>query len=124
MTEDRLRIAWIGLGRMGLPMARNLLPMAAPLKLFNRNGARAASLTAQGAVLAASPAEAAKDSDIVFTMIADDGALEAVTTAPDGALTTMVPGSVLIDMSTVSPEASLKVAAAAKARGVFYLCAP
>src|SRR5581483_9329141 len=121
---DRHRIAWIGLGRMGLPMAGHLLPVAAPLKVFNRSGARAEPLTAQGAVAAATVFDAAADSDVVFTMVADDAALEHVTLGPHGALVAMKKGSVLVDMSTVSPAISQKIGAAAAAREIAYLCAP
>jgi len=121
---EKQRLAWIGLGRMGVPMARNLLPAAAPLKIFNRNASRMNALAQAGATPAASPREAAEASDIVFTMVADDAALENVTLGDDGALGAMKPGSVLIDMSTVSPEISQKIATAAAAKHVAYLCAP
>lgn len=120
----KLKIAWVGLGRMGVPMAKNLLPLAAPLKVFNRSAERAAPLAAAGAVVASSARDAAKDSDIVFTMVADDKALEAVTTGPDGILAVMQAGSILVDMSTVSPALSLRLAEAAAARKIGYLCAP
>lgn len=121
---EKHKLAWIGLGRMGVPMARNLLPAAAVLKIFNRNASRMETLLRDGAVAARSPREAAEGSDIVFTMVADDAALESVTLGPDGALGAMKPGSILIDMSTVSPEISQKIAAAAQDKEVLYLCAP
>ena len=115
---EKQRLAWIGLGRMGLPMARNLLPAAAPLKIFNRNASRMDALAQAGATPAGSQRQAAEASDIVFTMVADDAALESVTLGSEGVLGAMKPGSVLIDMSTVSPDISRKIAAAAAAKNI------
>jgi len=72
------RVAVVGLGRMGLPIARNLLGAGYALTVHNRTRARAEELLREGATWAGSPAAAARESRIVITMVADDAALEAV----------------------------------------------
>ncbi|MCW8381869.1 NAD(P)-dependent oxidoreductase [Streptomyces justiciae] len=95
-------IAFLGLGHMGAPMARRLLAAGHPLTVWNRTAEKAAPLVAEGAVAAASPADAVRDADVVITMLAGPEALEAVTGAISPALR---PGTHWIDMSTVGPEA-------------------
>ena len=124
MDAEKKKVGWIGLGKMGHPMARRLLDGGFALTVFNRTPGKARELVDLGAREAGSAGEAAAASDLVFTMIADDAALEEVTTGENGVLRTAAPGSVLIDMSTVSPGASAAVARQASARGVHYLRAP
>jgi 3-hydroxyisobutyrate dehydrogenase-like beta-hydroxyacid dehydrogenase len=118
------RIGWIGLGKMGEPMARHLRAAGHDLRVWNRTAVKADRLTAAGAVLAASPAGAAKWAGVVFAMLADDTALRAALLGPGGAVATMDPGAVLVEMSTVSPGVSGELAGACAARGVGYLRAP
>lgn len=115
------RIGWIGLGKMGAPMARNLVAAGFPVTVYNRTAARTAELAAAGAGTAASIAELAAASDIVVSMISDDAALEAVA---GEVLAELAPGAVYADMSTVSPAASARVAAAAAEKGIAYVRAP
>jgi len=89
---------------MGAPIARNLLTAAFAVSVWNRTTARAESLVGDGARLAGSPAEAARDADVVLTMLADGAAVESAMSGPDGALTAMRPGSVWIQMATVGVE--------------------
>lgn len=116
-------IGWIGLGKMGEPMARHLATAGHALTVWNRTAAKAERLVAAGARLGASPAEVSKRA-FVFTMLADDTALRAALLGPEGAVAAMHPGAVLIEMSTVSPGVSAEVAQACDARGVGYLRAP
>lgn len=118
------RIGWIGLGRMGEPMAGHLCDAGHALAVYNRTAARAAALSAQGAVVAASPAAAASGSDVVFSMLADDAALREMLLGSAGALAHMDKGSVLVEMSTVSPAISAEIDQAATARGIDYIRAP
>jgi 3-hydroxyisobutyrate dehydrogenase-like beta-hydroxyacid dehydrogenase len=127
------RVAWIGLGKMGVPMVKNLLGAGFAVTVYNRSHGPEVALAEAGATVAASPAEAAKGADIVISMISDDKALEAVAlggatddTGDDtgGALGAAATGALFIDMSTVSPEASARVAARAEAAGIGYLRAP
>jgi 3-hydroxyisobutyrate dehydrogenase-like beta-hydroxyacid dehydrogenase len=97
-----LMIAFLGLGRMGTPLARRLLAAGHDLMVWNRTEARTVPLAAAGAKVAATPADAVRDADVVITMLADGPALEAVTTRIAPA---MRPNACLIEMSTVGPAA-------------------
>ena len=96
------RVAWIGLGAMGSRMAARLRDAGHELVVWNRTREKAEGL---GAPIAASPREAAESADVVFTMLADPEALRAVAEGEDGVLAGLAEGSVLVEMSTVGPEA-------------------
>ena len=119
-----MRIGVVGLGRMGEPIVRRLLGSGHAVTVFNRTASRADGLVELGAARAASPRDIWESADACITMIADDKALRAVMLADDGLLRDGPPGRVVIDMSTVSVEASRAVAEAAGAAGVGYLRAP
>ena len=121
---DKQKIGWIGLGKMGIPMSQNLLKAGYPVTVYNRTKEKTKELTSQGAKAAGSPKELAAASDVIISMISDDPVLEAVSYGNDGAFGGAKKGSVFIDMSTVSPVASARVAKAAKEKGVSYLRAP
>jgi len=117
------KVAWIGLGNMGTPMAINIVKAGHDVTVWNRNAAKAAPVKEAGASVAGSAAEAAKGAEFIFTTIAGDEALEAVTFAPGGVVETMEAGAILIDMSTVSIDISEKVdAAVASKKGQFLRC--
>ena len=118
------RIGWIGLGKMGEPMARHLRSAGHDLCVWNRTAAKAERLTAAGATPAASAAGAAAGASVVFAMLADDAALRAALLGPEGAVAAMTPGTVLVEMSTVSPGVSAELAEACAGQGVGYLRAP
>ena len=117
-------VAVIGLGAMGLPIARNLLAAGFPLTVYNRTGGKADPLVARGAVLVGSPAEAAAGARVVITMVADDRALDAVATGPRGLLAGMEPGAIHAGMSTVEPDTSRGLAEAHRRHGSHYVAAP
>jgi 3-hydroxyisobutyrate dehydrogenase-like beta-hydroxyacid dehydrogenase len=117
-------IGWIGLGKMGLPMATKLAEKGHSLAVYNRTKSKAADLVSAGATAEDSVADVVKKSDIIFTMVSDDTALEAMALGLDGVLENAKSGSTFIDMSTVSPGISVKVAEAAAAKGINYLRAP
>ena len=119
-----MQVAVLGLGKMGEPIARRLLSAGHTLSVWNRTPARAASLGEAGAKVLSLPREAWAAAEVCVTMVLDDGALLEVTTGPDGILAFGAEGRVLIDMSTVSPAASRRVAEAAAAAGAGYLRAP
>ncbi|MEK9679380.1 MAG: NAD(P)-dependent oxidoreductase [Rhodospirillaceae bacterium] len=118
------RIGWIGLGKMGDPMALNLIKAGNNVTVYNRSAGKAKPHTDAGGALGASPAEVAQNSDIVFTMISDDNALEQIALGDDGVIANLAEGSTYVDMSTVSPVASEKVAEAAAAKNIAYLRSP
>jgi 3-hydroxyisobutyrate dehydrogenase len=118
------RVAWIGVGRMGAPMSRRLLAAGAQLIACDRDPARVQALVAAGATAAASPAEAARRADISISMVPDDAALEAVIGGQGGIAEAAHPGLVHMDMSTVSPAVSARVAEALAPTGAAYLRCP
>lgn len=100
--EQLEKIAFLGLGHMGTPMARRLLASRHPLTVWNRTPAKAEPVVAEGAVLAEDPAGAVRDADVVVTMLAGPDALDAVAAA---AVPALRPGTYWIEMSTVGPDA-------------------
>jgi 3-hydroxyisobutyrate dehydrogenase-like beta-hydroxyacid dehydrogenase len=122
--ELKHKIGWIGTGRMGFQLAQRLLAAGADVTIFNRTRAKAEPLTKFGGKLADSPAALA-DRDIVFTIVGEDPDLIAVTTGPGGVLTRKGKApKTLVDISTVSDEASLTVRAAAAKLGCDLVAAP
>jgi 3-hydroxyisobutyrate dehydrogenase-like beta-hydroxyacid dehydrogenase len=117
------KVGWIGAGRMGFQLATRLLQAGANVTVFNRTRAKAEPLTKLGAKLADSPAALA-DRDIVFTIVGESDDFIAVTTGPKGVLTAKKAPKVLVDISTVSEDASLSVRAAAAKLGCDLLAAP
>jgi len=107
------RVGVIGLGRMGLPMARHLLDAGFEVAGFDLDPARGALLAEGGGIAAASAREVASYSQAVLVMVADDAQVKAVTLEPVGVLTGLQPGGVVIIASTVKPATCRDVAAAA-----------
>lgn len=125
MPAAMARIAYIGLGVMGGPMARHLIAAGHDLIVYNRTAAKARRFaSAHKADVAASPAEAAVDVEAVISCVGNDDDLEAITLGPDGAFQSMPSGSVFIDHTTVSARIARTVADAASERGILSLDAP
>ncbi len=120
------KAAFIGLGVMGYPMAGHLKVKGGhEVTVYNRTTAKAEKWAAQfSGAFAPTPAEAARDADFVFTCVGNDDDLRSVTTAPDGCLSSMKPGAILIDNTTASAEVARELEAAAEARGAFFIDAP
>jgi 3-hydroxyisobutyrate dehydrogenase len=118
------RIAFIGLGKMGLGMAGRLLAAGHELNIYNRTPARAAPLVGAGARICASPAEACGHAEAVISMVADDAASKAVWLGADGILSAIAGGAFAIECSTLSHDWVTELAAAATGRGLRYLDAP
>lgn len=121
---DTPRVGFIGLGLMGLPMARNVLKAGYPLTVHNRSRARVDQLAAEGARAATSPAEVAAACDVVLSCVPGPADVLQVYLGDDGAIAGARRGQLLCDMSTVSPETHHRVAQAARAQGADYLDAP
>jgi 3-hydroxyisobutyrate dehydrogenase len=119
-----MRIAWIGLGTMGAPMAGHLLAAGHELHVHNRTRSREEPLAAAGAIRAETPAEAAHLAELVFTCVSDSPDLEAIVLGERGIGAAMGQGSVLVDCSTVSPATARKIAAALLPMGVGSVDAP
>jgi 3-hydroxyisobutyrate dehydrogenase len=118
------RIAFIGLGKMGLGMAGRLLAAGHELNIYNRTPARAAPLVGAGARIRASPAEACGKAEAVISMVADDAASRAVWLGADGILGAIAGGAFAIECSTLSHDWVTELAAAATGRGLRYIDAP
>jgi 3-hydroxyisobutyrate dehydrogenase-like beta-hydroxyacid dehydrogenase len=116
-------IGFVGLGAMGSRIAGRLL---AGNQLYgtNRTASRAGGLTGRGMVWRGTPREVAEAAEVIFSMVTDDAALEAITSGPDGVLAGLAPGKVYVDMSTVSPQASRELAQRVRALGASMLDAP
>jgi 3-hydroxyisobutyrate dehydrogenase len=119
-------VAWIGLGVMGYPMAGHVQAAGHTLAVYNRSAAKAEAWVAangQG-THHTTPAEAARDADLVFTCVGNDDDLREVTLGPDGALAAMKTGAILIDHTTASADVARELYAAARARGLSFIDAP
>lgn len=124
-TNQHTRIAFVGTGIMGAEMAAHLLAGGYPLTVHNRTRSKTDGLVKQGAVWAETPAAAARDADVVITMLAHPQAVEAVALAEGtGLLAAMKPGALWIDSSTTNPAFARRMAAEAERRGVHHLDAP
>ena len=119
----RIKVAFIGLGNMGSGMASRLLEAGFQLTVYNRTRAKADALVAAGARAAESPRDAAKDADLLVSMLADDEALLGLALGADGFVDTMPPDSLHLSMSTVSPAATGSLRAAHEARGTWLVAA-
>jgi len=117
-------LGFIGLGRMGTPMARRLLRAGHRLTVYNRTREKAEPLIAEGARWADSPRAVAQASEVVFLMLADSAASEAMLAGPNGVLEGAHPGLLIVDMSTIAPAVSRRLAEQAAQRGVRMLDAP
>jgi 2-hydroxy-3-oxopropionate reductase len=119
-----MRIGFIGLGLMGKPMAKNLLKAGFGLTVHSRSRGPVEELATLGAATAATPREVAAASDILITMVPDSPEVEAVVSGPDGILAGARPGLIHVDMSTISPLATRRIAAQEQQAGVTLLDAP
>jgi len=119
------RVAFIGLGVMGAPMAGHLAKAGHQVRVYNRTASKSAAWVARnGGAAAATPAAAAADATAVFVCVGNDDDVRAVTTASDGALLGMRAGAVLVDHTTTSATLARELAAATRARGVGFVDAP
>ena len=117
-------IGFIGLGIMGKPMARNLMNTGYELTVHNRSPEKADELGEDGATVAATPREVAEKSDVIITMLPDSPQVREVVAGEDGVLEGIGEGSLLIDMSTISPVVTEELAEAVKEKGASMLDAP
>lgn len=118
------QIGFIGLGIMGRGMVRNLLKAGFTVRVWNRTAARMVELAAEGALPTGSPADLAAQSDLIITCVSDTPDVEAVILGPNGVLAGARAGALVIEMSTISPQATKDIAAKLAARGITMLDAP
>ncbi len=118
------KIGFVGLGTMGQVITTRLLAAGYDMTVWNRSRDKADGVLREGAKWAASPADVARASDIVFTMVTDSAASHQVICGPDGVLAGAHPGLIVIDAASIEPEASLAISERAKEKGVLMLDAP
>ncbi|MCL4800973.1 MAG: NAD(P)-dependent oxidoreductase [Burkholderiales bacterium] len=119
------KVAFIGLGVMGFPMAGHLAAKGHAVTVYNRTRAKADAWVARhGGGAAATPATAAAGAELVFSCVGDDPDLREVTVGPEGAFGAMAKGAIFVDHTTASARAARELAAAAAKRGVAFLDAP
>lgn len=124
MDNKNKKIGFIGMGVMGKPMAKNLVKNGYSLVVFDVKPEPVAELVALGQESAESPAEVAKRSDIIITMLPNTPHVISVISGPNGVLEGVTPGKIIIDMSSVSPVASKDMAKLAEEKGCEFLDAP
>ena len=119
------RVAFMGLGAMGHPMAGHLARAGHHVTVYNRTGAKAAAWVAEyGGSSAATPREAAAGADIVFACVGNDADLRSVTLGAESAFAAMKTGAVFVDHTTASAEVARALSAAARERGLHFIDAP
>jgi len=124
MSEHTERVGFIGLGVMGRPMAGHVMAKGYPLVVNSRSRGPVEALIAAGAAEAATPAEVARQSDVIITMLPDTPDVEKVLTGPNGVLEGIKAGALVIDMSSISPVVAKALAERAAAAGATMLDAP
>jgi 3-hydroxyisobutyrate dehydrogenase-like beta-hydroxyacid dehydrogenase len=122
--ETRPTVGIAGLGRMGHPIAANILGAGFPTVVWNRTRDKAADLLERGAIWAENPSAMTRTADIVLSSLADPAAVDSVYFGADGLLDRVRAGAVLVDLSTGSPTLARRIAAAARERGAAFLDAP
>ncbi len=115
-----MRVAFLGMGIMGRPMAANLVKAGHEVSIWNRTSGK----DLEGARTASSPAAAARGAEVVWMCVSDTKAVENVLFGPGGAEEALAEGMIIADSSTISPSATLRFAERMKARGVHYVDAP
>ncbi|MFZ0891419.1 MAG: NAD(P)-dependent oxidoreductase [Thermoplasmata archaeon] len=115
--QARMKIGFIGMGHMGSSMTRRLLAAGYPVSVYDRTITRAKEAAQMGAIAVQSPKDLAANSQVVMACVTNDDAQHAVMFGPNGALAGLVPGSMVIDLSTVSPGASRRLHQATAEKG-------
>src|SRR4051794_12615798 len=123
-SPEATRVGWIGTGVMGAAMCGHLVQQGYAVAVTTRTRERAEGVLAGGATWAATPAEVAAESDIVFSMVGFPDDVREVLLGDDGALSTAKAGTVLVDMTTSEPALAVEIARLAATQGVHALDAP
>ncbi|MEJ8302370.1 NAD(P)-dependent oxidoreductase [Saccharibacillus sacchari] len=118
------KLAWIGTGYMGLPMARNLLKAGYEVSVYNRTSDKAEPLASDGGKLVSSPKEAADSAEAIFIMLTKGAAVEAVLEGENGLLAGLAPNAVVVNMSTIAPGEARLFAQRIESAGGIYVDAP
>lgn len=119
-----MRVGFIGLGIMGLPMTKNILKAGFAVTVYNRTRSKCDEVAKLGAKVANSPKEVAEQSDVIITMVSDTPDVQEVILGENGVIHGVRPGSIVVDMSTISPSATREIAKELEKKGVMMLDAP
>ena len=119
-----MKIGFIGLGNLGTPIAENLVQKGHALLVYNRTAAKAQPLIAKGATLARSVKEVAASSDIVFSIVSDDAALNHITLGGDGIAANLKAGGIHVSLSTILPATATQLHGVHQQHSNHYLAAP
>ena len=117
-------IGWIGLGTMGIPMAKRILEAGYPLTVYNRTRGKEMAFTGQNIPVALTPSDLIRQTGMIVIMVSDDTAIRDIFTGPTGLLSAGMSDRIIINMSTVSPEISREMAGLCLVQGNQYLDAP
>ena len=119
------RLGYLGLGMMGFPMTRRLVDAGYDVTVWNRSSGKAAALVQAGAKLAGNPQDVAATANIIFMCLTDAAAVEEVVFGPDGLATVAGAGKLIVDFSSIHPDAARSIAARLKsANGMGWIDAP
>ncbi|OMO74266.1 6-phosphogluconate dehydrogenase, NADP-binding protein [Corchorus capsularis] len=124
ISPTQTRIGWIGIGVMGAAMASHLLSAGYSVTIYARNPSKAASLQSQGAHLANSPQQLARQCDVVFTMVGNPQDVRQTVLESDGILSGLKPGAVIVDHTSSSPSLAREIYASARKKGCWSVDAP
>src|SRR4051812_39662233 len=121
MASSTRRLAFVGLGVMGAPMAGHLLAAGHPLVVHNRTRSKAKALTSAGAKWAGTPADAADGADVIFICVSDTPDVQQVLLGERGVIETIKKGAIVVDHSTISPSATRGFADQLRKKGATLL---
>ena len=124
MNLNKEKIGFIGLGIMGLPMASNLIKDGFDLVVYNRTLSKCTQLEEKGAAVAKNPADVAKNAKVIITMVTDSPDVENLLLGENGIMATIEEGSIVIDMSTISPKITKELNAQLNSKGCYMVDAP
>ena len=119
-----MKIGFVGLGTMGRPMALSLLKVGHELRVYDITGEKIRSVVAEGGQAASSSADAARECEVVITVLTDSPVVREVVLGDNGVLSGCAPGTTIVDMSTISPTVTIEIAGQCKKAGVEFVDAP
>lgn len=124
MTSEKYKIGWIGLGKMGNPMSKQILKAGLPLRVYNRSSDKMKALETEGASTATTAKSLVEQTDVIFLMVSDDEAVKEIFNQENGIFSAEVKDKIFINTSTISPDLSIHLSEELKKRNSHYLDAP
>ena len=124
MTSEKFKTGWIGLGKMGNPMSKQILKAGYPLRVYNRSQEKTKALETEGATAATTAKELVEKTDAIFIMVSNDEAVSEIFNQENGIFSAEVKNKIFINASTISPELSISLSKELKNKNAFYLDAP